>query len=221
MRFVLDLGYNLLNHFEYNFNKIDYVLITHEHQDHIKYLETFFNIHKSRLIIPKKIETWLFEKCENLKKKLQLNLIENEKWLHRFKIEHDSIDNEAYIVDINSFINFAYLTDAKEIPNSFKEKIINLKIKNIFIEANYDNDLIFDKDKNIFKDARTVLNHLSLQQTFNFLNEIKDYFNEKINVILVHKSKTNANEKSFEIFNSLKEYFNIYVAEKGLELMLW
>lgn len=55
-RFLLDAGYNLSFFKTVNFNKLNYVLISHEHKDHIAYLKTLNKKYKNhKIILPEKL----------------------------------------------------------------------------------------------------------------------------------------------------------------------
>lgn len=217
--FILDLGYNFNQNLKINPTNATCVIITHEHGDHIEYLNRFLELNKKcQVVISKELMGFVDDKTRVKRDNVYKNWM-----IHDYDIVHDCIKNTAYIFEekTNTNNSFAYLTDAKEINESFANDIILKNVKTIFIECNHDLDFVNKKIKedrdglNLKYLERTKETHLNSLQVLEFLKKIKTT-KLKRNVILTHQSPSNMPETSKKIFNADDLNINLFFAKKDL-----
>jgi len=143
---LVDAGPDIKNQLiEHNIKKIDGVLITHQHSDHISGLDElrpfyFYNREKIKLYTNSETSTFLLNRFDYLFKRnknsqsyfeppLELinidyyqNLIINDISVHTIKQHHGVIDTLGFIINKK----FAYCTDVVSFPKESLECLYNL-----------------------------------------------------------------------------------------------
>lgn len=183
---------------ELNSIKIDGVLITHEHGDHIGGCKTLAENKKTVYYGTEetlhKIEVPLFLKCAIQPfKTFKIGSFS----IVAFEVRHDAIHPVNYLIrDNTTGANLLYITDTGYIDN--------LKFKDIdyfLIECNFDEEWFNKeeltvteqiKEKRLFSD----IGHLSIQKTIQFLKRTMNHNTKKI--ILCHISYSFDEYKEFE-----------------------
>ena len=205
-RFLLDIGVDFRSFRSLNFAKINCLLISHEHCDHIKYLNEFLMINSHcDIILPKKLESTLIKNKQN----------QDFYEVIRFNVDHDCIENNAYIVLLKNELrkhSFCYLTDANTIPIDFVDQVIKHDINYIFIELNHD---LKYTDLEISKNKRAITTHLNKHQVIDFLNKINT--GSQKHVLLTHKSTSNTHESTYNFISNFKN-MKICVANRNMEV---
>lgn len=217
---ILDCGVafrEVQKQLNFNFKNLIGVLVTHEHQDHSKYIthfaETGINIYSSQ---------GTFE-CLNLKghrfKKIKaLEQFELGNFLILpFDTEHDAQEPLGFVVyDKISKEKLLYATDTYFIRYKFK------KLNYLLLECNYIADILKNNKSNgdIHKTLyqRLLTSHFSLENVLEFLNANDLTYTR--NIILCHLSDKNSNENT--IIRKITELTGItpIVADKGMEIEL-
>lgn len=173
---------------------IDFVLITHDHSDHIKNVSMFdfykcfaplgvLPLKKSNILIP--FKEYFF----------------NSIVVQVLKTSHDATNSCGFIFKVNNE-ELVYLTDTGYIPAETLNLIKNKEY--YFIEANHDLDMLLESPRpNLLK--RRILSlkgHLSNEQCAYYLLELIGKRTKK--VILAHISEEcNDFDKIFETFNDI------------------
>lgn len=196
---LIDLGISctkllsLLEDKKINVDKIEYLLITHTHSDHIKGLEVFLKkynptIISSEIVLRELNEKMLIKKSIVIDDKLLLKNIE----ITKIQSSHDSLDCVGFVFEEN-FKSLVYITDTGYINSKYHKLIEN---KNIYlIESNYDDEMLLNGNypyhlkKRILSDT----GHLSNKDCARYLKKV---IGENTKCIgLLHLSEENNNPK--------------------------
>lgn len=200
-------------------SSIEYVLITHEHLDHIKCLKQLvdgYNIKAvsskgtlGKIDIPESSKIYIKD-GQNVYLR---NLIVSAK-----RVDHDAVEPLCFLMTNSINEKMVYLTDcgmAKYLR--FKDCDIYIVEANYSIEQlkfNYENNKMHDVQ---YERALSGAGHLSIDETIDFLKR-----NIGINtkeIILSHLSSANANKNLFKQKAKKDLSFdNIYIAEEGLNI---
>ena len=178
-----DVGPSIGFHWE----RVQGVLVTHEHQDHAKYIKDYQ---------AKGIEVFATRETAEA---LRLNAIT---WINRqvfwqigafrmrwFRTWHDAAHPVGYIIQHPEMGNLLFLTDTAQIKHTFEG------LNQIMIEANYDEDSPVFKGMPAAHIERVRLSHLSIRQTLDFLRRT-DTGNVR-NILLIHISQRHGDKSDF------------------------
>ncbi len=188
----------------FNIRKIAGVIVSHSHQDHSgkikEYSSAGIPCYTSRNYLP-------------YKPLLEFRVGEFE--ILPFPIQHD-VECFGFLIRHPEIGQLVFLTDGMYSPYTFRG------LNHILIEANYDQEIL---DKNVLNGSlspvirnRIMKNHISLQTCKEFLrvNELSGV----LNIILLHLSNGNSNEKRFKSEIERLTGKQVFVADKGLEIDL-
>ena len=211
-KFLLDVGKNYkyindqLKSLDLSMKEIDYILISHLHDDHISALESIIKKHKPTICLTK----LMLKHLPFLKEYENILLYEDDIYIDdviitSIKSSHDSVDSRNFIVEEGSS-SVVYITDTGYINvRNFKK----LYDKNIYLmESNHDIELLNNGPYPIWLKKRVLsdVGHLSNKAASFYLTKLIGPHTKK--VILMHLSETNnTKEKSLE---TLKETFSEY-----------
>ena len=210
-KLIIELGVDIQKVFkvlDYDIDNVVGCLVTHIHKDHSAYIT-----HALRHALP-------IYSCEEVVKKYkQVNLLKlGEKvQIGRFKVQPIEVPHScqcyAYLIEHNAIGRMLFATDCKH----FCYKIKNLN--HIFIEANWDEELVVDslcRDEEI---RSRYCNHMEIQST---LQALRNNFNSNLqNICLIHLSGGNANPKMFkDMVRGSLGFDNVFIADKGVEIPL-
>lgn len=194
-KFLLDAGRNLkyitdkLKELEVNIKDIEYILITHNHTDHISALKNLVKKTNATIIISQKL---LYEIADlngypNILVCEDELLIENIKIIS-FKSSHDAIDSRNFVIECDGK-KIGYVTDTGYINrNNFKF----LKDLDIYLfESNHDIELLQHGPYPDWLKRRVLSDngHLSNKSAAFYLTKLIG--NHTKNIILIHLSETN------------------------------
>lgn len=195
---------------------INFILITHDHSDHIKGLETFLKNNNTLLYVSEKIS----KKYDFLKKydnKRNLNDIETKEY--KIKIipaSHDATDTKGFLIESDE--SLVYLTDTGYVNKRYLDY---LKNKEYYIfESNHDEEML-RKGKYPEYLQRRILSpsgHLSNRSSAIYLSMLIGKNTKK--VVLAHLSEeNNTPKKALETFNEVmkknhKNFTNVECAKQ-------
>lgn len=189
------------------------ILITHEHSDHIHYIDTVLKKTNANLYISKKSFMNLRKDLINRLKGYNIKFIEEESryFIGDFEVltlalSHDSADVFGYIIN-HQGKSLAYITDTGVFPNRYKDLLKT--VDGLIIEANHNVEMLINSDRDIYLINRilSAKGHLSNQVCFEILNE---YLTSKTKyVILAHISEDCNNDECLdvEIISKLKDKY--------------
>ncbi len=213
---VFDCGINfneVKKAVDFNLDNICGVLQSHSHGDHSKYTKYFI-----------KYGLDVYMSVDN---KAEINIVSD-----RIKtVEHGEIfmvgDFKIMPFDIKHDVRcFGYLIEHQEsgkycvITDTYYCKYIFPDLNNIIIEANYSKAIIDKKygaeSGKEFLRNRILKSHFSLENCKEMLKA--NDLTKVNNIVLIHLSDTNSNEKQFqkEVFELTQK--NVSVANKGMEI---
>ncbi|WGH24621.1 MAG: metal-dependent hydrolase [Candidatus Shikimatogenerans bostrichidophilus] len=189
-----------------NFNKIDYILITHAHIDHTKDVCNIYNIYKPKIISN-------YEICNYYNKNFQINKYINLNFGSYLKINNDLYIKYVYALHSSSFPDGTY-------GGSAGGFIIKYKNKYIYISG--DTDIFYDmKNFNIkfnliilpiggiyTMDYKTAYLASNLLKSYNIMGV---HYNTFIEIKINKKKILNYFKNKGKNINLLKEYEKIII----------
>ena len=211
-KILLDVGKNYkyikdeLEAIGVDIKDIDYVLISHLHDDHISALLSLAKKVKPNICLTKLMQKHL----PDLKDYERILLYEDDIYLNdlvisSFKSSHDSIDSRNFVIEEGSS-SVVYITDTGYINVKNFPKIYNKSI--YLMESNHDIELLNNGPYPVWLKKRVLsdVGHLSNKAASFYLTKLIGPNTKE--VILMHLSETNnTKEKSME---TLKETFKEY-----------
>lgn len=186
-------------------NDLDGILITHEHDDHIKGLRKLISKYDPLLYVDSKLLEVLTKTFKDFRYELYDEdfIIGNLK-INTIKLSHDSATCNGFIIKENSK-ELVYITDTGYINRKYIDLTIN---KNMYvIESNHDEEMLENGPYPYFLRQRVISDrgHLSNMQTSKYLKKVIG--DKTKNIILIHLSeKNNTPELALETFNKYNDY---------------
>ena len=185
---------------------IDYILITHVHDDHIKALKNFIKKYNPTICV----SPIMFSEIEELKyydkvllydEKIELD----DTTIDIIKTSHDTTDARSFIIK-NKNNSVAYVTDTGFLNTKFFKKLTNINV--YLFESNHDIEMLLNGPYPKWLKDRVMgpYGHLSNKDSSVYLAKIIGPDTKKI--ILTHLSeKNNTPEKALA---TIKETFKEY-----------
>ena len=219
-KIILDCGVNIREvqkALHFNFKNLIGILITHEHQDHSKYITPFaekgINIYSSQGTFDSlNLKGHRYKKIKALEQFTIGNFI-----ILPFDTEHDAAEPLGFIIyDKISKEKLLYATDTYYIKYKFK------KLNYLLLECNYIADILKDNKQNgdIHKVLyqRLLTSHFSLENVLEFL-KANDLTSTRY-IILCHLSDKNSDENI--MISEVKKLTGItpIIADKNMQLEL-
>lgn len=211
-KILVDLGTtvkyikNKLEEININIEDIEYVLISHVHDDHIKALKTFTNKYNATILVTKK----MLDELPVLKDYVNLIIYDDDIYLDGLKISviktsHDAADSRSFVfTSLNKSI--AYITDTGYLNQRYFKLLTNLDV--YLFESNHDVELLMNGSYPEWLKKRIVgaSGHLSNKDSSIYLAKLIGSNTKKI--ILTHLSQhSNTEEIALEtINNTFNEY---------------
>lgn len=211
-KLLIDIGMNLkyirerLSELDVSPQEIDYIFITHTHNDHIGALATFIKKYSPLVVLSESMYNEI--ECLHSYDKV---IISNEPlkigstFVEHFKTSHDTTDSRGYLItDYNS--SLVYITDTGYLNQKYFEKLYN---KNIYImEANHDVELLLNGRYPKWLKTRILSDHGHLSNNAAGFYLAKLIGPDTKKVILAHLSKENNTPE--EALHTVKKTLNEY-----------
>ncbi len=193
--FLLDAGRNYtyiessLKDIGINIQDLNYILITHDHSDHISALKTLVTKTKATVLTSPKI----FSLLKDIQKYPNVLTFDEEITVDGIKItsihsSHDAIDSRNYIIECQNK-KVAYITDTGYINSKYFNLLQNLDL--YLFESNHDIELLQHGPYPAWLKKRVLSDegHLSNKLASFYLTKLIGNHTKKI--ILIHLSETN------------------------------
>lgn len=211
-KILLDLGMTVkyikekLSELSVAIEDIDYVFITHVHDDHIKALKGFIKKYNPTICVSPK----MFSELEVLRDYENIILYDDAVYLDDTTIEiiktsHDTSDSRSFILR-NNGKSMVYMTDTGFINTKYFKKIENINV--YLFESNHDIEMLLHGPYPKWLKDRVMgpYGHLSNKDSSIYLAKIIGPDTKKI--LLTHLShKNNTEEKALQ---TIKEIFDEY-----------
>lgn len=194
-KILLDAGKNYkyikdkLKEIDVDIKDINYILISHNHTDHISALKSLISKTKATIIISLQL---LYE-MDDLKDYSNILTIENELevddlLITSFHSSHDAIDSRNFIID-DGISKLAYVTDTGYVNNKYFKLLKNLDI--YLFESNHDVELLQHGPYPDWLKRRVLSDngHLSNKSSSFYLSKLIGDNTKKI--VLIHLSEIN------------------------------
>lgn len=198
-KFLLDVGRNykylkdLLLDIDVDIKDIDYILISHNHNDHISALKQVAKNTNATVLISEKM---LYE-IADLKDYPHIRILEDNLDIDGIKItsfrsSHDAIDARNFVIEHNGK-SVAYVTDTGYINNKNFKYLKNLDI--YLFESNHDIEILQHGPYPSWLKKRILSDegHLSNNAAAFYLTKLLGDKTKKI--VLIHLSEENNSEK--------------------------
>lgn len=211
-KFLFDAGRNYkyisdsLKEIGVNIKDIDYVVVSHTHNDHISALKMVLSKTNATLLISEK----MFYELDDLKDYPHVRVLEDSLDLDgititSFRSSHDALDSRNFVIeDMDKRI--AYVTDTGYINNKNFKYLKNLDV--YLFESNHDIEMLQHGPYPAWLKKRVLSDegHLSNNSASFYLTKLIGDNTKKI--ILIHLSETNNTEEiALEtIHNTFKDY---------------
>ena len=194
-KILIDVGFSypktkmILEKNGYKLKDIDFILITHEHKDHIAGLASLVKHTKKNVYIP----TPMFKAINKIIDKDNIITIDDDKFqiddltIRFLRTSHDALYPVGFLIEDTE--SLLYMTDTGYIS---KNSLKYMKNKNIYIiESNHDPKMLMDGPYPYILKQRVLSDtgHLSNEMTGKYLKDIIGDNTKK--VILAHLSETN------------------------------
>lgn len=196
-KILIDVGFSYkyikekLEEIKIDPKEIDYLLLTHEHADHIYGLNALLKKSKPLLLVKEKLYNILFEE----QKYSKVQFLEEEQKFDDIKItvlqlSHDAIDPIGFLIE-NDEESIVYIADTGYINHKILSKIKNKTY--YLIESNHDTELLINGPYPPHLQRRILSDrgHLSNEFCGTYLSKIVGKNTKK--AILIHISEINNN----------------------------
>lgn len=226
-KILLDIGMTVkyikesLSELSVNIEDIDYIFITHVHDDHVKALKGFIKKYTPTICVSQK----MFDELEELKEYEKIILYDDivvldDVTIEIIKTSHDTSDSRSFILRSNGK-SLVYLTDTGYINQKYFHKLQN---NNVYLfESNHDIEMLLNGPYPKWLKDRVMgpYGHLSNKDSSVYLAKLIGAATSKI--VLLHLShKNNTEEKAMQTIEEIfKEYdlnFNNIVCAKQKEI---
>lgn len=178
----------------FDLSKIAGCIVSHHHGDHCKYFDEFVSL----IPIYASQETLVKQNTHHLRNfRFMMNKATNfvgEFKVIPFEVEHDAEGTFGFLINHTECGNVLFVTDTYYLNYKFPG------LNHILIEANYSEEIIDRKMRNSkhgkFIRDRVIQSHMSLENCVKILNHTD--LSSVNNIILIHLSDSNSNEKQFK-----------------------
>jgi phosphoribosyl 1,2-cyclic phosphodiesterase len=200
---------------DFDFSKVVGCIVTHEHQDHCKSINEILKVG---------INVWTGAKTlvaldvrnqhrANVLASRQIIQIGNFK-IMAFDVQHDAAEPLGFLIEHPDCGKTLFLTDTNYCKYTFPG------LNNIIIEANFSKEIIdrkfgADSGKEFLRN-RILKSHFSLENCKDMIRA--NDLSKVNNIVLIHLSDSNSNEKQFHKEVSELTGKNVSVAFKGMEI---
>lgn len=206
-KILIDLGKNkkyiegALKEINVNYKDIDYVILSHTHDDHTSAINTFLGRHKASLVISNKMAEDLV-----LKDNINVLLYENDIKIDNLdikaiKLSHDVTDIRGFIITEDKK-TVVIITDTGYLNSKYFKLISNKEL--YLIESNHDIEMLINGPYPDFLKKRVASDkgHLSNELAGIYLSKIVG--DNTKDIMLLHLSEKNNTPKN--AINTVKKY---------------
>lgn len=197
-KILIDLGKNKkyivekLASIGVDYKDIDYVFLTHTHDDHTSAIRTFLKNHKAKLVIT----SAMFQEMKDIQD-LHIIIYEDHPNIENldiksFKMSHDVADIRSFVISENDS-TIVYITDTGYINSKYFNEFKNKTV--YFIESNHDIEKLTHGPYPEWLQKRVLSDegHLSNNFAGIYLSKL---INEKTkDILLLHLSENNNTEE--------------------------
>lgn len=213
-RFLLDAGRNCkyieeaLMKIGEDIKSLDYVLISHNHKDHVSALKVLLKKTGAKLLVSPK----LFASIDDISDYPHVVSFEDNLFLDginitSFKSSHDAPDSRNFIINAGGE-KMAYVTDTGYVNNKYFKMLSNLDY--YLFESNHDIEMLQHGPYPAWLKKRVLSDegHLSNQSCAFYLTKLVGPKTKKI--VLIHLSETNNLESlALETVNNTFSDYNV------------
>lgn len=197
-KILIDLGktkkylVEKLNSIGVDYKDIDFVFLTHTHDDHTAAIRTFLKNHKAKLVITQK----MFIELKDIN---DLNILIYEDHpniegldIKSYKMSHDTGDTRAFVISEKK-ASIVYITDTGYLNSRYFN---SLKDKDIyFIESNHDIEMLTHGPYPVWLQKRVLSDEGHLSNKFAGIYLSKLIGEKTKQILLLHLSEKNNTEE--------------------------
>lgn len=209
---ILELGIkwgDILKGLDYNLGCVCGCLVSHSHLDHSKSIQNAISFGLSVYSNKEVATIHKGVKVLNLKEKTRIG---KGFVVQPIKLFHNT-ECYGFLIQHEEFGKMVFCTDTNSVPYKFKG------VQHWMIEANYSEEILIDNACNDVYSRSASDNHLEINDTIEVLKH--NYSSELQNVVLIHLSSGNSNEKDFkERVQQELGFDRVWVADKDLKIEL-
>lgn len=226
-KYLIDAGISISNassrNNNINFQEVSDLFITHEHIDHIKFLDTVVKKTNSKLYISKKSFGALKDEMKDKLVGRKICFIEensrykinNDIYLYTIPLMHDCAEIFGFIIEeIETGKRIGYFTDTGVFPSKFKPLIKTLDL--LIIEANHNVEMLQNSNRGYSLIYRILSpnGHMSNQACYELLSE--ELTDRTKITVLAHVSQDCNCDKCLheEIIDKLDNKYKIIIARQ-------
>lgn len=200
---------------DFDYSKVVGCVVTHEHLDHAK---SAVDVARLGIDVYCSLGTM---KARSLGSLNRVNRIQSKQTIQigsfkimAFDVQHDAAEPLGFLIDHPDCGKVLFLTDTNYCKYTFPG------LNNIIIEANFSKEIIDRKfgpeSGKEFLRNRILRSHFSLENCKDMLKA--NDLSKVNNIVLIHLSDSNSNEKQFQKEVSELTGKNVSVAFKGMEI---
>lgn len=198
----------------FDYSKVVGCIVTHDHGDHYKSIQKVLDLGINVYASKGTFDSDIFPSSghrRNIIESKQIFKLGNFK-IMAFDVKHDAAEPLGFLIEHPECGKVLFLTDTNYCEYTFKG------LNNIIIEANFSKEIIdrkfgSDSGKEFLRN-RILRSHFSLENCKDML-AANDLSNVN-NIVLIHLSDSNSNEKQFHKEVSELTGKNVTVASKGM-----
>lgn len=209
---ILELGIkwgDILKGLNYNLGCVCGCLCSHLHSDHSRSIQNALSFGLSVYSCEEVANTYVGVETLNLKEKTRIGkgfIVQPIKLFH-------NVECYGFLIQHEEFGKMVFCTDTNSVPYKFKS------VNHWLIEANYSQDVLIDNACDNSYSRSASENHLEINDTIEVLK--RNYSSELQNVVLIHLSSGNSNEKDFkERVQQELGFDRVWIANSGVEIEL-
>jgi phosphoribosyl 1,2-cyclic phosphodiesterase len=197
---------------DFNLSKLVGCVMTHEHGDHSKGAKEALS---AGVKIYSTAGTFAALNLEHHHNAEILDTVDQVRLggflIKNFDVKHDAAEPSGFLINHEDFGNLLFLTDTYYCPYIFPQ------LNNIIIEANYSKRIIDVKLSQMeFLKNRVLQSHMSLETCIRTLKA--NNLTTVNNILLIHLSDSNSNEKEFQEEVTRATGLNVSVAHNGMDI---
>lgn len=199
---------------DFDLSKVVGCLVTHEHKDHCKYIDHVINSGVNTYMSVGTKEAIGIEghRVHQIKTLQQFNI--GSYTILPFETKHDCSEPVGFLIHHSDMGTMLFATDTYYVEYKFDN------LNHILVECNYSVEILNENVEAgqvpaILKD-RIVKSHFELENVKGFL--MANDLTAVRNIVLIHLSSANSNEKQFKKEIEKVSYKQVFVAKKGIKI---